>query len=460
MPFEAFLLGQSEPAALANVIFPLQGNFFMGNSYVGLIGGLLALFSIYELKKQPIIPLLIVTGLWGLLASTGSHLGIAQINYELPLLDKIREPGRYLFLFVFCASILAAIGFQYLIQTAKKGMPALLRRKIILTGSLYLVVTAVLYFVCDVQQRLLMSQTIPVFGLIVFSGLFFLIPWVKGWKVRAVLIAMIAIAITVNMKQYPWDAPRLEDGDYFTSENLLSQKVLNEVSKIEGINNYRIIFEGDLNKQQWAMNASYYGLRTFNAYFNPMPHQQFVEMYYHGNPPNNYFQLLGGKYILCKSTDSVIFNVYKFQRSIDGISLYASDQARPRYYLSNPAGGVSVFPSVLREEKQSTNKLTVSLNCSQNAVFVLNEYYSKNWKASINGVSAPTFKINQNQIGVHLSANANLVEFSYEPILFIGLLWLQRITLLLLSTYVFMVYIGIPLFRRYKTFMRLAQTAR
>jgi hypothetical protein len=418
---------------------------------------------------------LLFIAFYGLLASTGSHLGFAYINYQLPFLDKIREPGRYLFLFVFCMSILAGFGFDFLIETAKGGIRAFLHKRIIITTLTYLLFVTFLYFIYRSQQMLLVSQRIPFVGLVIFMGFFLLVPFFKEWKMQMILIAMVVIAISVNLKQFPWDAPRLQDGDYFASDNILSHKVLKEVSEIKDIKNYRIVFEDELNSQHWAMNASYYGLRTFNAYFNPLPYEQFLEMYYQGYQFDNYYEVLGAKYVLCKLCDSKILKNYYFRKSIDGISLYVSDRALPRYLIVNQIAdsykdrydysakiNVSndfqdkIYVSedefvdasnwleysdhsqscITFEETQSVNELAVSANCNQNAIFVLNEFYSKNWKANVNGVSVATFKVNQNQIGLLLNKGSNLIELNYYPEFFVRLLRLQRLTSLFLFAYV------------------------
>jgi hypothetical protein len=487
IPFDALLVGQSTPAALGNALIPVKANFLLGNSYIGLIGGFLAFFSVFQTRKYPILLPLIFIAFYALLASTGSHLGIAQINYQLPLLNKIREPGRYLFLFVFCMSILAGFGFEFLAETAKGGIRVFIQRRIIITSLTYLLLTTSVYFIYRSQHLLLIPQRIPFVGLAIFIGLFFLIPYFTGWKTQIILIVMTVIAIFINLKQFPWYAPPLEYGDYFTSENLLSHKVLKEVSKIEDIKNYRIIFEDELDKQHWAMNASYYGLRTFNAYFNPLPYQQFLEMYYQGYQIDNYYELLGAKYILCRSCDSPILKNYHFEKNIWGVSLFDSERALPRYFIINQIAGsykdrsdfyskiriandfqdkayigeeslpsvskwigqsVSPLSCVTLDERQSVNELAISVNCDQKAIFVLNEYYSENWKASVNGVMTNTFQINLNQIGLLLNKGANLIELNYRPDLFIGLLWLQRLTLLLLSIYVFITYVWARVFRR------------
>ena len=47
--------------------------------------------------------------LYGLLSSFGTNLGLAYVNFHLPLINKIREAGRHLVLFVIGVSFLSGL---------------------------------------------------------------------------------------------------------------------------------------------------------------------------------------------------------------------------------------------------------------------------------------------------------------------------------------------------------------
>jgi uncharacterized membrane protein YfhO len=110
-----------------------------------------------------------------------------------------------------------------------------------------------------------------------------------------------------------------------------------------------------------------------------------------------------------------------------------SDFARVGAWL----GTQSVPPAfVLKEESASLNKLTLSVNTQERALFILNEFFNRAWKARVNGVAVKLIPVNANQIGVPLEKGPNLVEFEYQPTLFIQMLWVQRLTILCLILYV------------------------
>ena len=55
-----------------------------------------------------------VIGLYGLLSGFGTNLGLAYLNFHLPLINRIREAGRHLVLFVIGVSFLSGLGYSLL----------------------------------------------------------------------------------------------------------------------------------------------------------------------------------------------------------------------------------------------------------------------------------------------------------------------------------------------------------
>src|SRR5207249_3927861 len=252
-----------------------------------------------------------------------------------------------------------------------------------------------------------------------------------------------------------------KDGDFFTAPNLRSHRILNEISKIDNIRNFRLIIQDDqLSPYWWSMNAIYYGQRTFQAYMNPLPNTQFQEVFFAFNT-KNYFKLLGAKYYLCRACNTIPLSDYQLELEMEGYKLYSTEKARPHYFLVNQiaqtyidsqdfwskvkesdaylhkvyihANDLAKFSSwfgsstepleneVLREAA-SQNSLHLILRTNAQAMLVLNEYFNKDWKVTVNGESRKPFKVNLNQIGVLLQKGTNQVHFEFRPDLFIWLL--------------------------------------
>ncbi len=471
IPFNAFLVGQVVPSALAASVVPLRFPIVLGDPYVGAGTALFALFGVFSYRSNRIVLPMAALTAYGLLSAAGSHLGLAQINYHLPLIDKIREPSRHLILFVFGASTLAGFGLEYLADILKSGYRQLGRAKHLCAMLVFVGVLAVAFRTPSPYVGLISKGgLLAILGLTV--ALLLMLRWAEGWK-RVFVTSAAALSVLYMNSQYPFEPPRWSDGDYFTASNLSSHKVLGELSNIPNIRQFRIIFADDrFNTQFWSMNASYYQLRSFQAYMNPLPYRQFDEVFQRFNL-RHYYPLLGAKYYLCSPCDARLSADYDFVREVEGYKLNVARQVLPRYSIMNRLAGsygdVSEFmakidegfdythefyvgaadtarvtawlgdqsaPAItLKEESTSLNHLTISVNTSRRSMFVLNEFFNRAWKGQVNGVSVQPIRINANQIGVLLDQGANLVHLEYRPTLFIALLWLQRGLIAALTLY-------------------------
>lgn len=469
IPFEAFLTAQLKPAQLASTLLPLDVPVPLGSSFVGLGAALLALFGVFKARAHwVVVPLLLLT-VYALLSATGEHLGFAQFNYRVPFVNLIREPTRHLFLFVFGASALAAFGFSHLVERLGEGYRAVLGWRHLAVAAFFAALLS-LALRSDLRYAGLISKPwlLAAFGATL--GLLLLLPLV-GRRGGRVVAALAALAVVFSALQYPSVVPKLQEGDYFGPENLASHNTLKALAGLPGVRDYRIIFADDkLNSTFWSMNASYYDLRSFQAYMNPLPFRQFNEVFQRFDLPH-YYPLLGARYYLCSTCDPARLRDYNLQGEINGYKLYVSERAMPRYFVvggvagsyasagdfynkvaagydyaagvmledkdlnevANWLGGQPSPPRhVLKEEGASANTLRLSVNAEGRALLVLNEYFSRTWKARVNGRPVRTLRVNLNQIGVRLEPGANLVELEYRPALFVRLLWLQRATWLLL----------------------------
>lgn len=474
IPFAAFTIGQLEIRHLAGSLLALEVPSVIGDSFVGMSAVLLALLAIFKRRANWIIRPVLLISLYALLSSTGNHLGLAKLNYYLPLINKIREPGRHLFLYAWGVSMLAAFGFAYLIEALNENYRAVFKLKHAAVAAVFLVLL-IASFSVDLPDKGSLSKWVLLILFGLTFGLLLMLPRFNG-RARKIIPVLAVLLIVYSNLQYPWYLPKLQDGDYFAAENLASHKTLEELAKIQDVRNYRIIFaDKTFSSQYWSMNASYYGLRSFQAFMNPLPSAKQFEEVFQQFSVRHYYPLLGARYYLCSSCDAMLLRDYDFQREINGYKLYVAAQALPRYALVNHVAGAytnaddfyaksdagydytkavylttadtpstrewlgdqTALPEyVIKEEADSLNKLRLSINVKERAIFLLNEYYTKDWKVRVNGVQTGALKVNLNQVGVLLDKGANLVEFEYRPILFIWLLWIQRVTLVCLVLYI------------------------
>jgi hypothetical protein len=466
IPFESFLLDQLPPSSLGGVLVPSTKVLIVGNPFFGFAACVLTFLSVHVIRRHPLIIGLWVLGLWGLLSAFGSHFGLAYINYHIPFVNLMREPSRHLFVFAFCGSILSGLGLDYLLRNISES-PAFFLKRYNIACILFLTLAVVLL---EIERRTGIAYLWTCLGAVALLCLFAI---TKATPIRIVLVSLfIPLVIVSNLWPYPFPKVPIASGDYFWEWNLRSHRVLNELSKIADIRSYRVIFSESKNSYRWSMNASYYDIRSFNAFLNPLPYEQFVQIYYHGSSPANYRELLGAKYLLCGECSSTTLGNYRLRDEIEGYKLYETDKALPRYRVVHQVGGAystsaefheklaakndylssvlvkqenlerlgkHVSPNTpqeqsctIREELSSTNRLHLSVDCHSPGLLILNEYYLPNWLVSINGRKEEIFQVNLNQLAVLLNKGTSAVEFSYEPALFYRLLLLSRATLLFL----------------------------
>jgi hypothetical protein len=283
--------------------------------------------------------------------------------------------------------------------------------------------------------------------------------------------ALLAIVAIYPSLAYVPPISRLADNDYFAEANLRSHRVLRDLSNVSDIDKYRLIVSDDkLNSGYWSMNGAYYGLRTFDAFMNPVPFRETAEMFT-ARESIPYAQLLGAKYYLRCGEPQAVPEGFSIERETEGCKLYSSARAQPYYFLSTEIGRsytdsrqflemmllsdtdpskISIAtPEVPRiaqwlegetprleaevfREEHAANSVDLALRTNRRAILVLNEYLRDEWLVTLNGKRTEPFRANLNQIGVLLPDGNNQIHFEYRPRLFIGLLYVQWIAFALL----------------------------
>jgi hypothetical protein len=458
IPFAGFLTGQAQPIELAKVLFPLNIPTSTGDPYLGILPVFLVFFGLFYRKRNWVVLPLLILGLYALLSSTGEHLGLAYVNYRLPILNKIREPGRHLYVFALASCTLAAFGFEHLTEVGR--LRGLRHHAIVFAGFLVLFLSC--FWVRQRYETLIGdSVLLGSFGLFLVVLCASLFVW-RSNPLPQMLLAAIVIYPSLS---YPIPIKKIQEGDYFSAENLQSHRVLQELTQIQDIKNYRVIVSDDqFNPQFWSMNAAYYGLRTFQAFMNPLPFGQAREMIDAPLIPR-YAQLLGAKYYLACGSSAPVPAGYLLEREIDRCKFYSTADAQSYYFLSTKIGlsygNIKQFMDRVRQddaglneisissdnarkvsdwlgdtslplryetyqEERAKNRFDVGFKTNRKSMLVVNEYFRDEWQATVNGKSQNLLKVNLNQIGLLLPEGTNQVHFEYRPRLYIWLLYVQR----------------------------------
>lgn len=461
IPFSSFTHDGWSLGELARVALPIKVQHDVGDIHLGILAFVLAGLSLFLVRRRPVLLLFWGLAVYGLASCTATQLGLAYVNYRLPLINMIREPGRHLFVAHLCLCVLAAWGLQYLCDRLRQK-PAEGRW----TLPLYFVGTlAALVVLAQLNPRPYLPNSttaqvwLPTIAFVVLAGVF----WVRDGQAAGiplgVLLGSLVLIPTLFLKPAP--AP-YEGAACFEEGNLQQHDILKQLAVLPDAADYRFAFHDEHGYQRWCMNCVYYDLRTDHGYFNPLPYRQFSEIGFIHNRPNA-SRLFGMKYSLVKNGDPVPPGRTK-QREFEGYTLYAATDAMPPWFLVNQVAGKyasdeqffgrveadrSYQSKVFVHEKDfdhvsgwlqkqpplqaKTRELSCTYNtrvvwCSvpSTAMFVLNEYHNKAWQVWVDGRHEVPLRVNQFQMGVLLPAGRHVLRFVYEPQRFVWLVWVQR----------------------------------
>ncbi len=461
IPDEAMTEGQYRLRHLARTIFPYPVNGAIGDSYLGASWLLLAVIVIFLRARSWLVRGLVLVAGYALLSATGSHTALFQINLLLPLINKIREPTHFFLFSTYAFATLAALCIESVLIRRES-----LRRWVIAWTAGLITIIATIW---SAQRLGLPPVNYPdwsaVYMALGYCATTLLFARILPLRVAPLVITAPILFAAWNTTLYPSGCPQTSASDYFEQPNLESHAILKEISLLPDITNYRILFElkrPALAGQKWAMNASYYGIRSLEAYFNPLPAEQFATVWQaHGIP--NYGLLLGVRYILCDDCSTARKAGYREIRTFKDLTLMEHEAAAPYAQIITHASGTydhkdiffnnitqklpdtssAYFPAgsnlpdgqgstaTVREQQRSYNSRTFTATSSTNAVFLLNEYLNSAWQVVVDGSPASIEPVNLNQMAIRIAPGTHTITFTYAPLTYLRLLVVQKITIVL-----------------------------
>jgi hypothetical protein len=476
IPWKSFNLTQLGLSQLAGILIRPSSIHIVGSPYIGPLGAAgVLLTAIYFRQLQPFLRMLLlsfaVIGSYGLLSGLGTNLGMAYLNFHLPLINRIREAGRHLILFVIGVSFLSGLGYSLLAQKLKQY-----KERGNISSAIAPAVLAVAFAGIIVWELLQNAQggSRTGFWMLALGPIMFLIG--RAWKLsgyKAVVSAAALVstaALVIPVRGIP-----VSQSTFNKPINLLSHHVLQTVAaRID--RGYRVDFRDKAFANRfWAMNASYYGIKSFHNQITPQPYDQFRFSNLTNIP--HLYEMMGARYVLCGPDNLPLDQNAKQISETEGYRLYENPDPMGRLTLVHQIAGIvndetefvnviskgfdyfsaayvtpAEFDTVKRslgsyppsaQAKDRILKIADQPNRSGSAVLsaspsllVLNEWFTPAWKVRVNGKKQPVLRINQWQTGVLLPAGKNRVEFEYRPTLFRILMVLNRITILLLLLFV------------------------
>src|SRR6266496_4465572 len=478
IPWEQFNRYQLTVAQLAGILLGPGWVGAVGSPYVGPLGvvgvaSALLFFRRLDSMERFLVSVIGAIGLYALLSACGTHLGFAYLNYHLPLINKSREAGRHLVLFLIAVVFLGGFGLDQVGNLiAERGAGRKQRLRLWLP-----VLVMLLIAIAAVAWELWTSAPLRRGGWLVL----FLAPAIAilGWLVRVRATPVLALAAILASVASAISPPRtyyLYSSTYAEGENLRSLEILSAIrDKIEP-GDFRMDFsDRQFHVFSWGMNASYFGFNSFYNQLTPQPYDQFRFSQVH----EPYLRaMMGTRYVLCSAEEKPTDPGAKVRLEVQGYKLFenaaymgrlalvhtlAGTVKEENQFITEAGGGFDFLKSAYIQEqdasrlegflskasmetsavndrlyviRSSTNQVVAVVESCQPGVLVLNEWFIPAWRAKVNDDSKPILRVNQWQVGVPVGAGKNVVEFTYRPSVFWGLLILNRVTWLLLAALV------------------------
>ncbi len=418
----------------------------VGSPYVGPLGVLGTLLAGIYFRRLDSFPRMLVVAfgaiaLYGLLSGFGTNLGLAYVNFHLPLVNRIRQAGRHLVLFVIGVSFLSGFGYSLLAQNLEQYRE---RRnaRLILQAILVLIFAGIILW--ELFQYRYGPSRIGFSMLALAPILFILGRIIRVARYKDVMSAGLFVSIAAMA--IPVRGFFLSQSGFNTPINLLSHRVLQSfVYKIDATD-YRIDFRDKaLSHRLWAMNASYYRLKSFYNQLTPQPYDQFRFSLLTDIP--HVREMMGARYVLCGPDDSPTDRGAKEIMKTEGYRLYENPGPMGRLTMVHRVAGscknedeflnrigpgfdylseAYVAPDHFDMVKDFLRNSQMSPRAQDQLVRLVdqaNRSYSE-----VESDSASLLILN----GVLLGAGKNRVEFEYRPTLFRALMALNRITMVLL----------------------------
>jgi len=473
IPWENFNLTQLKLNEAAGIVIRPTWIAIVGSPYVGWLGVIGTLLAGIYFRRAAQFPRMLVLAfgaiaLYGLLSGFGTNLGLAYLNFHIPFINRIREAGRHLVLFVIGVSFLSGFGYSLLPRIWEHYRNSRNLRVVIAPALMALAMAGIiLWELAEMHplQRLTGCWMLALAPLLFVLGRFSKVRGCKVLTLAGVLVSVAAMVIPVrgiSVSQSAFDKPM----------NLLSHRVLQRIATETDVRDWRIDFRDSVfDNKFWGMNASYYGIKSFYNQLTPQPYAQFEFMLL-GSVPH-LRAMMGARYVLCGPAESPTDANTKQMLEIEGYKLYENANPMNRFTLvhqvegsaPNVAGFVEIIQrgfdyhseayvtprdlesvrkflgnqpmsgrpeDVITKVINQPNRSYSRVESNAASLLILNEWFTPAWNVRVNGVSQSALRVNQWQVGALLPAGKNDVEFEYEPTLFRVLMILNRTTVVLI----------------------------
>lgn len=450
------------------------GHPFAGPLAIGSLFISIALLLLRRIKASWIYSTFLAITIFTIIIAYGKELPTFWIHYKTPLLNKIRESTRFLFI--------TNIGFTVLIAYVLNHISDRWdRNKIPGLAILLLAFCIVCLFIqIHINTNGRFFTLIGIVAALSISIVFL--------RYRSRLVWMYTLLFTIAAFSF-----LLPNGRYGNSKekgfesrsNLATIETFKQLSrKVKDVDAYRCMYTDDSARDgEWSNKGLYEGFRSLQGTVVVMPFQQYTELW-HSDSFLNYRLFWGCRWFIYDKDvkqpiedpnfDIVIRNkhhaVFENKMALDRAyfskkvlpfegdfkafrnRLEKAEKVKPFTYVDPELIAVHKLQNNYAIENRVNsidyfnNEITISTDQSKAGLLILNEYYSDNWVATINGKEKELIKVNVNQMAIKSPKGKNKISIEYKPYPFLHLLLAQKLA------YVLLLLIG--LFSIYKFMIR------
>ena len=384
----------------------------------------------------------------------GKELPTFWLHYEAPLLNKIRESSRFLFITNIGLTVLMA----YVLSSIKEHWNTDKMFKVTLGMLTFSVIIFVIQCYLDIK-----SPWIVFLILVAGVGSIATIFKSNSYPGAIALISAILIGYALLLPSLRYGKNKVSG--FGNPENLAIHKTFSKFAELSPDRaSYRTMYHVDDVRDGELSNAGlYYNIRSFQGTTVVIPANQYKDLW-HAEKHLNYRLFWGAKYHLY-SADSIpsdrnltqLFADHKF-------SIYTHQKALPRAYFTEKViefdGNIRQFRKKLERQKSPKryaylssrmiteypylsnnrkkpeakvlnthyfdNTLTIEVSQNNTALLTINEYYSTNWKATCDDKPIEIHQINVNQMGIITPSGDHEIVVTYSPSLFKRFRLLQK----------------------------------
>jgi hypothetical protein len=447
--------------------FGLMGETYYGRMsmnlttyYFGLISFLLMPFAFSDKKYFKLSMFLVFSGLVFLILSFGGYTPLYGLFYYVPVFKQFRNPGRFLYVFTFFMSALAAVGLNNILSAGQKekgpmmkilaitasvtGIISITLVLLLAAGNLNGMISSLYSTIRNTQMPISVLQAVTdgirqdilYFVLTLSAGLAVIYVFLAG-KIKHAFTAVLVLAAINLADVHRIDSKFIIYADYKTIVPALDPVAitLKQDNDIYRMSDFSF---------SWAPNRNiYYGIEGLKGIHGLMP-SKYIRMEKEGIfnmlAADSYFNvkyLVMGQDISIPGLEKILDGNTKVYKNsavsarfdfTDRINKYASDEDILQFMKSGaydfkgalvkedmdwmPSPGPLTYSIGLKE--YGPNRIRMKVEAGKDGMLVVKNAYYPDWKVKVDNKPGKIYNVNYAFMGIPLKRGVHEIDLYYS----------------------------------------------